>query len=340
MEACRFPVGGIASLDAETPILAIDLGAFAASARDLASRHAAAHVQWCPATSWGGVRSVAKLLQVAGATGVSAGSLAEAVSAVSVGFGAVSVAIPPVMPRQATRFANLCRAASMTVVCDHFAQTELIARACQEAETVSRVLLRVDVGLERLGVRPGPDLSDLAEGVGRLPGVRLAGVWIAGPSIAAGVGRLKGSELSRLFERCRASLTRAGYETSTLSVFDLDQIKTCASSATETRARVPADRESSVTVLAGVIARPTRDLAVVDAGRGLLGTSARIAGQRGAAEVASVDEDFAVLRLTPDQQDYAIGDVVALIPEPAVKPQPGRTVLVASDGVWRAERVC
>jgi D-serine deaminase-like pyridoxal phosphate-dependent protein len=337
MEASRPPLADVAVLGVETPLPALDLDAFAESARAVAERHAAMHLRWCPATSWGRVSAVATVLQGVGATGVSIGGIAEASGAVA-GFRSVTIERPPVVGRQPERLARLCRDASITVVCDHFAQAERIAAACAEAGTSTRVLLRVDVGLQRLGVRPGPDLSDLAEGVGRLAGARLEGVWVGGPPTGMGVGRLTDRELTRLFTRCRSSVERAGREMARLSVVGLDQAE--ATGPTETRAPVPAEREATF-VVAGVVARPTRDQVVIDAGRELLGSAPRLAGGQEGAEVTYVGDDFAVVRLSPGRQrDVSIGDVVALRPDEPVRPRSGQQVLVVRQSAWRTERAC
>lgn len=338
MEVCRLPVFETMELDVGTPVLAIDLDRLAGSARAIASRHAEAHMRWCPTTLTAGVPSASKLLQDLGAAGVSVGGVSQAAAAVSAGFGAVTVEIPPVILGQPRRYAELCRKALLTVVCDHFAQAELIADACRDAQVESQVLLRVDVGLQRLGVRPGPDLSDLAEGVRRLRGVRATGVWIGGSPAGIGVGRLQGSELSRLFERCQVSLSRAGCEMTTLSVSSLEQLGRDPFLPMETRTPVPEEHQTAF-VLAGVVARPTRDQAVVDAGRGYLGSSARAIGPPDATQVTHIDDDFAVLRLTPDRQDFAIGDIVTLIPEVPMKLRTGEPVLVGHNGAWRSEHV-
>lgn len=340
MEMCWTYLDGLTSFDAGTPLLALDLRLLDEVALAVASLHEAARIRWCPATPWGGLPGVASLLQQARVTGVCVSRVDEAVSAIAAGMKQAVVATPPVVGRQPERFADLCRRASMTVVCDHFAQAERIAAACRAAETEAGLLLRVDVGRHRLGVRPGPDLSDLAEGVGRLSGVRLAGIWVGGPPMATGVGGLGSDELGRLLSRCLASLQGAGYDVPIVSVSRIEDVAGDVSSVTEARTPISVRGGSAAAIVAGVVGRPTRDQAVVDAGRDFLGRSARVAGPPGLADVAFVGDEFTVLRLAAERQDLAIGDVVALLPEAPQRPRSGQRVLVHDRGAWRIGQVC
>ncbi|MCA9053835.1 MAG: alanine racemase, partial [Planctomycetaceae bacterium] len=55
-------------------------------------------------------------------------------------------------------------------------QAEALSRVCQSIGVRCRVLIDVNIGMNRTGIRPGPDAIDLARGILTLPGVRLAGV--------------------------------------------------------------------------------------------------------------------------------------------------------------------
>lgn len=338
---CRWTyLDGITSLDVSTPLVALDLRLFEHEGQGVAISHRTAHVEWRPAIRWSGLSSVAASLRNAGARGVSVSGITEAASAIAAGMSEIVLSSPPVVARQPERLAELCHEALLSIVCDHFAQAERIATACQDAGSEAGVLLRVDVGRHRLGVRPGPDLSDLAEGVGRLRGIRLDGIWVGGPPLATGVGKLGSDERGRLLDRCRASLTRAGHQVSTVSVSRLDDASGAGSIVTETRTPVPTEERGAVAVVAGVIGRPTRDQAVVDAGRDLLGRSASVAGLPGLTEVTFIGEEFTVLWLAAERQDLAIGDVVALLPETPPRPRSGQEVLLHEQEAWRVERAC
>jgi D-serine deaminase-like pyridoxal phosphate-dependent protein len=251
--------------------------------------------------------------------------------------------VPPALEIQHRQVASLCRSATVTVVCDHFAQAEPIAAACRSEEVAAGLLLRVDVGRQRLGIRPGPDLADLACGVSRLAGVRLAGLFVGETSVPIGsVGRLVADKaLPRFLDRCLSSLRRAGCDAETVSVGDIDDLSGMSSVATEARTPLPLFGSGCAAVLTAIVGRPTRDVAIVDAGCDVLGSSAMVAGVQGdEADVAFVGRDFSVLKLHQPDYGWTIGDVIALFPGAELQPRTGQPVLIGESGRWRVEVVC
>ncbi|HEX6986696.1 MAG TPA: hypothetical protein VF170_15045, partial [Planctomycetaceae bacterium] len=110
---------------------------------------------------------------------------------------------------------------------------------------------------------------------------------------------------------------------------------------TETRTPLPVTPDGPFAIIAGVIGRPTRDQAVIDAGRDLLGTAAAVVWPpNSGAKVFAVEEGFTVLRLEGNGHDLSIGDAVAVVPEREIRPRPGQAVLVGGDAAWRVEAAC
>lgn len=315
-----------------TPLYAIDLDRWDREADSIAAMHQSAGLGWRPSTSWAGLPGIAASVRRRGGRGVTVAAVLDALSARSAGADQVTLAIPPVVAGQIAIFAQLVRTTGMSVVCDHFAQAECLSRCCEREAAVVEVLIRVDVGRDRLGVRPGPDLTDLAQGIGRLSGVRLEGLWVGGLPRASGVAALQPADLGRLLDRCRDSFRRAGRQARTISVGRLDDLNDAAGlGITETR--MPLLSEGNVCVVAGVVGRPTREQALLDAGEPLLGRSAVVAGPSG-GDVTFVAEEFSVLRLPPERCDLTIGDLVFLNPEAPPRPHTGVDVLVCRDRTW------
>ncbi len=338
MSALWTRLSDLLSLDLRTPALAIDIDAVGGEAQAVALRHLEVQARWCPATSWAGTPAVAETLQKAGVKSVTVGAIGDASSVAATGFDAVVIASPPVIAQQPQACADLCRKLSVTLVCDHFAQVEPIAKACRATGTEVGVLIRVDVGLHRLGIRPGPDLSDLVQGVSRIAGARPVGVWIGGSPFEGGIGKFEIPELSRLLDRCDGSFRRAGVELSRISLNRLDEPFPVRAGPVESRSDLWTGRQEFIAIVAGVIGRPTRDQAVIDAGEEFLGTEATIIGGRGDASVTFIGEDFSVIQLRPEGQDLAIGDILAIQPSRRLRPTPGRQIFVNERGIWRCER--
>lgn len=324
----------------ETPVPAFSLYHLRNQSRLIGGTHAARQLTWRPTYCWPGIASIVEVYLAAGAVGVSCGLLREAEAAVAAGAGSVAIAFPPVVGSGPERLASLARRAEVTVIVDHFAQAERLSEACRAAGSRTDLLLRVDVGRHRLGVRPGPDLHDLAQGAASLSGVRLAGLAVEtdadGPS---GVSRLTNRELARLLDRCRASLARAGCEAGVVSVSRLDDGATgqlANPAITESRTPVRITPEGPFAIVAGVVGRPTRDQAVIDAGRSLLGDAATVVWPPGTgARFAVLEDDFAVLRLAESGRDLSIGDAVTVVPERPPRPSFGQPLLVGDGQDWQ-----
>src|SRR5690606_8987203 len=101
------------------------------------------------------------------------------------------------------------------VACDHFAQVEPLAELCRQAHVRCRIVIEVNIGLDRVGIRPGRDTNDLAAAMARMPALELVGIMgyeghllqIADPlekrrAIAESIGVL---------EYCRDSLLKHGH---------------------------------------------------------------------------------------------------------------------------------
>ncbi|MGC1273637.1 MAG: alanine racemase [Planctomycetaceae bacterium] len=330
------------SLRVKTPIVAVDLAQLRHLARALGKAHAACRLDWLPKTCWAGVPAVTEAFRDAGAAGITCDSLHEAQAAVNALSRTVTILLPPVVGDGPTQLATLARRAAVSVVVDHFAQAERLATTCQATLSKIDLLLRVDVGRERLGVRPGPDLHDLACGLAGLPGVRMAGIAVEITTAESnGVSSLRPAELVRVLARCRTSLMRAGFPAEVVSVSRLadvdDEDDQHRPRATQARTALPDGPGSPFFVVAGVIGRPTRNQAVIDAGREWLGDAASVLGPSSRhARLMAIEDGFAVLHLQRAGHGLVIGDTVALAPTRPLR-APASLVLLDDVHGWRTE---
>lgn len=164
----------IAAID--TPALVLDLDALEANIASMADYLAARGKHWRPHAKGHKSIEIARRELAAGAIGVTVAKTSEAEIFVEAGIRDVLIAHCVVGEAKLARVARLAQSAAPIVCCDHYVQAEMLSHACVEAGVRCRVLIEVNLGLQRIGVRPGPDALNLARGIARLPGVTLAGV--------------------------------------------------------------------------------------------------------------------------------------------------------------------
>jgi D-serine deaminase-like pyridoxal phosphate-dependent protein len=159
----------------DTPALVVDAVAMQANIVAMARFLAERGKQWRPHAKCHKSPEIARLQLEAGAIGVTSAKTSEA-QTLAAAAPDVLIANCVVGERKVERVARLCAEARPLVACDHYVQAEMLSGACRRAGATCRVLVEVNLGMHRTGVRPGPDARDLSRAIDRLPGIKLAGV--------------------------------------------------------------------------------------------------------------------------------------------------------------------
>lgn len=299
-------VVGISKWDLDTPALLVDLGAMERNIRRMAATFREAGVAWRPHTKGQKIPAIAHLEIAAGAIGVTCAKLGEAEVMAQAGITDILIANQVVGRPKVARLVRLARDADVMVAVDSEKNVLELGAAASTAGVQLRVVVEVNVGMDRAGVGPGEPVVALARMVQRCPGLRFAGVmgWeghaavIADPdekrrAIEAAVGQLV--ESARL---CRA----AGIPV---------EIVSCGGTATyAVTARIPGvteiqagggifadvyyrtamgvDHEYALTILATVVSRPTPTRIICDAGRKTMSADAATPRPLGLGPLRSV----------------------------------------------------
>jgi D-serine deaminase-like pyridoxal phosphate-dependent protein len=111
----------------------------------------------------------------AGAIGLTTATVWEATAMIEGGIPEVLIANQVVGPRKVAELARLASIASVIALVDDASNVELISAAAQRAGSEVGILVELDVGLHRSGVRSVAEAVELAELVERSPGLRLRG---------------------------------------------------------------------------------------------------------------------------------------------------------------------
>lgn len=320
--------------DVPTPALVLDLGLFDRNARTIARDLRAAGVDWRPHAKAHVSPVLARRQMELGAIGVTCATVAEAAILAGGGVERILIANELATAGKAALAAALQRQAQVIVCVDSEAGRLLLSEAASAAEVTIPVLLEIDIGMARAGLRPGPDLVALATAAAATPGLRVAGVMGYEGHV------LDMTPMDRKEAACRRAiadlveardlLLAAGLSVDIVSCGGTGSYRISASipGVTEIQAGGGCfnDRfyteacgvswlESALSIHATVTSRPTADRAIVDAGMKAMSISDGAPIPR--VEGATVVELFAEhgrLRLEGPARDLRVGNRIAFTP--------------------------
>jgi D-serine deaminase-like pyridoxal phosphate-dependent protein len=326
----------------ETPALLIDLDALEANLAEMAAVTARAGVRLRPHTKTHKSPEIARLQVAAGAAGITCAKLGEAEVMADAGLDDLLIAFPLVGEGKLRRLEKLLARARARVSLDSVEVAEGLGRVGGRLGRDVEVLVEVDTGLHRLGRPPGPPTAELVGRVARVPGVEVVGLLThAGHAYRA----RDPDELRRLAERevldlveTAALCRRHGVELREVSVGSTPTARIGAfvdgvteirpgtyalNDATMVRLGVATEDRVAVRVLATVVARPTHERFVVDAGSKCFTTDGMgtvpgwlpVAGRPG-LRMDFLSEEHGVGHRS-DADDPRIGDRLQLLPSHA-----------------------
>ena len=290
-----------------TPFLYVDvdrmrsnLDAMAAAARRLGVRlrpHAKTHK----------VPEIARLQIAAGATGITVSKISEAEVFADAGIDDLFVAYQIVAPPQLERLVRLARSVRLRCAVDSREGAERLSRAATDGGIELGVMLEIDLGIGRTGVRAGVAAIELAQRISDLPSLELIGIYgfrgfrayAEGTEARETWGRAEGAALVSAADDLRSNglpivEVSAGSTPTALpagSVRGVTEIRPgqylfgCANVIAQ-----GAMQEDDVALFARatVISRPADDRAVIDAGSKALSTDG---------------PHFILVKVTPEQAD-------------------------------------
>ena len=314
----------------ETPVLLVDLDAFERNvARMRQVIIGEAGVGWRPHTKGIKTPAIAHKLLQAGALGVTCAKLDEAEVMAAAGVRDILIANEVVGSSKVARLVRLVHHADVAVAVDGEEQVEALDRAARDAGSRLRVVVEVNVAMNRAGVEPCDPAVALARRVAGCSGLRFAGLmgWEGGGvaglrdpvekrrAIETAVGRLTDSA-----DRCRA----AGLSVDIVSCGGTGTywISAKLPGVTEIQAgggvfgdahyrtNYGVDHECALTILTTVISRPTPTRIVCDAGWKSMARVPMLPEPLGVGEVKSLglSAEHATLELVRPDPAPRVGD--------------------------------
>lgn len=318
----------------DTPALVVDLDAMdrnvAHMARVIIQE---AGINWRPHSK--GIKSpaIAHLLVDAGAIGVTCAKLSEAEVMVAGGIRSILIANQIVGPQKVERLVNLRKHADVIPAVDNAENVREIAEAAARKGVRQRLVVEINVGIDRAGVLPGEPVVALAKLVASYPSLEFAGVmaWEAlvlrakddaekGRMVRKAIGQLTESA-----ERCREAglpveiVSCGGSGTYWHSAFQpgVTEIQGGGGIFCDItyREKFGVKHEYALTILSTVTSRPAPTRIICDAGKKTMSTDASVPKPRDLPHVASFgcSAEHGTIQLAKDSDTPRVGDKIQFI---------------------------
>lgn len=321
-------------VEQETPRLCLDLHSFERNLAYHSLTVLSSGKNWRPQTSFHRSPTIALQMIDRGAIGIACATVSEAEIFAEAGIRDILITGFPVGSQRPKRLAALCRTANLVVTCDHYIQAETLSAECCRQHVTCRVLVQINIGMDRAGVRPGRDALELACGIERLPGLKLAGIMgddghvaaiddadLMQKSIDAAMGILvqsrkwflkNGHCCDIVSATCAVPLPQ---ELSCDVLTEIQGGRLIFGEPNDVRNRDVEGITPVLTVLSTVVSRPAYERAVVDAGRNAIAAGRRPLSVKhwNDAKVAMHCAENMVLQLGPGSRELKIGDQVEFV---------------------------
>jgi D-serine deaminase-like pyridoxal phosphate-dependent protein len=167
---------GRARGDVSTPALVLDLDRAKRNIATMAAKFRELPADLRPHFKAHKSPQLARLQVEAGAIGVACATVWEAIVVVETGIVDVLIANQVVQPDKVRAAAELARSHRLTVVVDDVRNAEQLSRAAVESDAELELLVELDVGMGRCGVRSREEALRLAERIAELPALKLRGL--------------------------------------------------------------------------------------------------------------------------------------------------------------------
>jgi len=308
----------------ETPVLCLDLTVLQQRIDQVARQIDDCGKLWRPCADWHLLPQISGLQCAAGARGIAIDSISQAQRFIDAGISSLHLSRPPMPAAALQQQLQDQPQLEISVACDHYIQAEAISRIGCEVGWRIPVLLELNAGRHRSGVRPGLDGRDLARGASRLPGIEIRGIETAlgtlGPE-----EHVRAESAAGMLSELKQHLIQDGICCETVSVSVEGNITPLLQCEAVTELRTgnfftgTLDLSSPLSVMATIFSRSKLERAVLDVGRAHLGSreSDQLRVRKTAlgrslpdASITQVGWDSLTLELGSASRDVMIGDQI------------------------------
>lgn len=326
---------GCSKSDLSTPALCLDLDLFDSNVQKMADACLNHLIQWRPHAKCHKSPIIGQWLLDAGACGLTCATIREAEIMAEAEIRDLLIANMIAGPVKVARLVDLAAKADLMICVDSLTQAEPISAAMAAANRTVRVLIELEIGMNRVGVASLDAAFSLAQQVNDLPGLELFGVMayeghlltIKDPAEKEHAIRdalAKAVTMRRRLEHdglpCPiVSCGGTGSYPITLGQHGITEIQAGGAIFMDAFYREACQINSldnALTVLATIGSLPSSDRAIIDAGRKAMNIEIykpQVVGLPGVS-VDSLSAEHGSLALTRDAPQLRIGQQIELIP--------------------------
>ena len=317
----------------DTPALLLDLDRMEANIAHIARVCRERGVTWRPHVKVHKSPEIAQKELDGGAIGITCAKLGEAEVMAAAGIRNILIANQIVGSIKIGRLVELLNRAEPIVAIDSSENISELAAAMQKHGKILKVVIEVNVGMNRAGVEPGASAVMLANEVARHGGLRLVGlmaweshaVTLADPAeksnaVARAIGRLTATA-----EECR----KLGHSMEIVSCGGTGTFPYCVQQRGVTEVQIGGgifsdehyrthyhiDIPCALTLLATVTSRPTPTRIILDAGKKAMSSDAALPRPLGLPGVSSLrlSAEHATIELAEASAAPRVGDRLQLV---------------------------
>ncbi len=328
------PAIGRPVIEIDTPALLVDLPVMEKNIQTMADFFADKPAKLRPHAKTHKCPIVAqKQLDAGNAVGITCAKLGEAEMLVAGGIRDILIANQIIGPVKIGRLMGLARQARMMVAVDNLANAHELAAAALAAEVELRVLLEVNICMDRCGVEPGEPALELASKLNQIKGIKFTGLQgYEGHLVMVGdPEERKTRTLAAMKELVdtRRLLERNGIPVAIVSgggtgtfyitgaIPGIDEIQAGSYVFMDTKYRsVGIEFETAMTVLTTVISRPNPYTAVTDAGLKVITSEFGMPLIKGMpeAKLTKLSEEHGKIEFEKPYHGLRVGDKIECIP--------------------------
>ena len=176
MNHSREPFIGMHKTELDTPALLIDLDKMEANIETMANYFSTVTAELRPHVKTHKTPIIAHKQIAAGAIGVTCAKLGEAEAVIHAGIRDVLIANQVVGAQKIARLINLAKHSEIMVAVDNAENVQAISEAAAAKGATVRMLVEVNIGMDRCGVEPGKPALELAEQIHRSPNIVFEGL--------------------------------------------------------------------------------------------------------------------------------------------------------------------
>ena len=330
------PFIGMHKTELDTPALLIDLDKMEANIRTMADYFSTVPAMLRPHVKTHKTPIIAHKQIAAGAIGVTCAKLGEAEAVIHAGIRDVLIANQIVGAHKIARLINLAKHSEIMVAVDNAQNVQAISAAASAKAANVRMLVEVNIGMNRCGVEPGEPALELANLIHRSPNVDFAGLMgyeghtVTKPDKAERNAAAR--EAVQILIDAKHYLEKRGVVVPIMSGGGTGtfNITGSISEMTEVQAGsyvlmdstygnvegVGDHFDCALSVLATVVSRPARDRIIVDTGLKVLAKEFGIPQPVGVAgvEMIGLSEEHGKLQVSDEDVFLTPGDKLEILP--------------------------